>query len=134
MRSLRRPARPSATLRRLYLLNATVLIAHEIDSAFWREWELFGLPGGIQLFVALHLVVVAIVLYGAQTITLGRSSGVAFAWLLAAGGLFAAVVHSVFLLQGGAAFRAPVSILLLVASAVLSVAMVVALIGLRRAR
>lgn len=25
----------------LYLANATVLITHEIDSAYWHEWELF---------------------------------------------------------------------------------------------
>jgi len=26
---------------RLYLANTALLIAHEIDSAYWKEWELF---------------------------------------------------------------------------------------------
>jgi len=31
----------------LYLANAVLLINHEIDSAYWKEWELFKLPGGM---------------------------------------------------------------------------------------
>lgn len=34
----------------LYLLNAALLITHEIDSAYWHELEPFGIRGGIQLF------------------------------------------------------------------------------------
>src|SRR3990170_2403138 len=40
----------------LYLLNTALLSTHEIDSAFWKEWELFGLPlaaGGVFAF-AIH--------------------------------------------------------------------------------
>jgi hypothetical protein len=36
-----------------YLTNATLLCVHEIDSAYWHEWSLFGIPGGIQLFLTL---------------------------------------------------------------------------------
>ncbi|MHA1463081.1 MAG: DUF6713 family protein, partial [Candidatus Heimdallarchaeota archaeon] len=25
----------------LYMVNAVLLILHEIDSAYWKEWELF---------------------------------------------------------------------------------------------
>jgi hypothetical protein len=47
---------PSHTLlRRLYLANAAFLIADEIDSAYWHEWDLFGLGGGIGGFVLLHV-------------------------------------------------------------------------------
>jgi len=38
----------------LYLINAILLINHEIDSAFWKEWELFKLLGGIGGFLILH--------------------------------------------------------------------------------
>jgi hypothetical protein len=40
----------------IYLVNATLLIVHEIDSAYWKEWELFKLPGGAGGFVILHKV------------------------------------------------------------------------------
>jgi hypothetical protein len=45
-----------------YLVNATLLINHEIDSAYWREWELFHLPGAVTDFILIHLPVVFIVL------------------------------------------------------------------------
>lgn len=38
----------------LYLANAILLICHEMDSAYWKEWELFRLPGGITLFLIIH--------------------------------------------------------------------------------
>jgi hypothetical protein len=39
----------------IYMINAILLISHEIDSAYWKEWELFKLPGGIGVFW-LHFV------------------------------------------------------------------------------
>lgn len=34
----------------LYLTNAVLLINHEIDSAYWKEWDLFRFPGGLRVF------------------------------------------------------------------------------------
>ena len=48
----------------LYLLNCALLFSHEIDSAYWQEWDLFGLPGGIQLFLVLNLLLLVVALYG----------------------------------------------------------------------
>ena len=52
----------------IYLINAILLINHEIDSAFWREWELFKLPGGTSGFLALHFPILFLVLYGLVSI------------------------------------------------------------------
>ena len=38
----------------IYLANAVLLISHEIDSAYWKEWDLFKLPGGITGFLIIH--------------------------------------------------------------------------------
>lgn len=116
----------------LYLLNAAVLITHEIDSAYWHEWELFGIPGGIQTFLALNLLLVIVVLYGFQALAMGRSSGIIFSWVLVAGGLFAVGIHTYFLLDGSEAFRLPASLVLLLATLVLSLAQALALVGARR--
>jgi hypothetical protein len=59
----------------LYLLNAAVLFTHEIDSAYWHEWELFGLPGGIQVFLCVNLLLIIVILYGHQALAVGRVSG-----------------------------------------------------------
>jgi hypothetical protein len=97
---------PNDVHPRLFLLNATVLLAHQVDAAYWQEWELFGIPGGIQVFVLLNLPIIAVVLHGVRAIALDRPSGVRLSWLLVASGLFAAVFHAAHLLRGDDAFRA----------------------------
>jgi hypothetical protein len=105
----------------LYLANSALLIAHEIDSAYWQEWNLFHLPGGIQVFVLLNLLVVVLVLAGYRSVLLGRRSAVAWSWLLVGGGGIGVVVHGWFLAAGDQAFRAPMSMLVLAAWGILSV-------------
>lgn len=117
----------------LYLLNAVVLITHEIDSAFWHEWEIFGIPGGIQVFLGLNLLLVIVILYGHQALALGRASGFVLSWVLVAGGLFAVIIHTYFLLQGSEAFRLPASLALLVTTFLLSLAQAAALLRARSA-
>lgn len=123
---------PSPLLRRLYLLNAAVLITHEIDSAYWQEWELFGLPGGIQLFLALNLLIVFVVLYGQQALVRGKPAGIVMSWVLVAGGLSAAGIHSYFLFSGELAFRLPMSVFLLAAAFVVSLLQGAALVDVGR--
>lgn len=59
----------------LYLTNAVLLINHELDSACWKEWELFKLPGGIAGFLPLHFPLLAAILYGLVLAAFERSGG-----------------------------------------------------------
>ncbi len=43
------------TPEKMYATTLTFLIAHQIDAAYWKEWEMFLLPGGIQFFDLLVL-------------------------------------------------------------------------------
>jgi hypothetical protein len=104
----------------LYLLNSALLVTHEIDSAFWHEWDLFGLPGGLQGFLVVNLVLVLIVLYGFKQVLLETRAGRWFSLALAGVGIFAFSVHSYFMLRGHPEFRLPVSIGLLWATFVVS--------------
>ena len=104
----------------LYLANATVLLAHQIDAAYWHEWELFGMPGGIQLNVLLNLPIILLILWGLRALAIRRTAGFVVAWLLVAAGLFAACIHSFFLLRGDESFTLPVSLALLIATSILS--------------
>ena len=97
----------------IYLANAAIVIVHEIDSAYWHEWELFRLPGGITGFLLLHIPLVALVLYGLVALAEGERSGLIISLLLAAGGLFALCAHGYFLLKGRREFRKPVSLFIL---------------------
>ena len=109
-----------AKIANIYLVNAVVLISHEIDSAYWREWELFRLPGGIQLFLVLNLLLVGLVLCGYRSVLLWTRGARAFSFLLAFLGLFAVLIHGIFLATGAPEFRLPMSLALLLATLVLS--------------
>jgi hypothetical protein len=116
-----------------YLANATILITHQIDAAYWHEWDLFGMPGGIQLNLLLNIPLVMLMLFGQQRLTQGYADGFVFSWLLVAGGIIAVSLHSYFLLQGDDAFRLPVSLGLLTATFLLSLAQAIALFTLHNA-
>jgi hypothetical protein len=62
----------------LYAVNAVLLIVHEIDSAYWKEWELFHLPGGISGFLALHIPLILVVFYGFSRVVLETRGGLVF--------------------------------------------------------
>jgi hypothetical protein len=117
-----------STLVWLYLANAAVLITHEIDSAFWREWELLHLPGGIQGFLLLNLALVLIILYGLRALILQTPASQVLAWLLTVGGLFATTLHGLFLWIGDPSFRNATSIGLLALTFALSLSMAVVLL------
>jgi|GEM_PF-228517 hypothetical protein len=107
-------------LCRLYLANTAFLIAHEIDSAYWHEWNLFGLGGGIGAFVLLHVPLAAAVLWGFGALRTGARSGLWMSILLAVAGLSAGAIHGAFLLSGRPEFRTPVSIGVIAVTALLS--------------
>jgi hypothetical protein len=93
----------------IYLLNAVVLINHEIDSAYWREWELFRLPGGVTGFLLLHFPILFFVLYGLVQVREGTRAGLGFSMALAGSGLFAFCLHFWFIRRGRAEFTSSIS-------------------------
>ncbi|MFH1438444.1 MAG: DUF6713 family protein [Pseudomonadota bacterium] len=97
----------------LYMANAIVLITHEIDSAYWKEWELFRLPGGPGGFLLLHVPMLLLILYGLVLVYTESLAGLVISLVLCGGGLFAFSIHTVFLKKGDGRFDAPVSKLLL---------------------
>lgn len=110
----------------LYLANAAALILHQIDAAYWHEWELFGIPGGNQVNLILNLPIVILVLYGHQALAQGQAVGLRLYWLLVVTGLFTVSIHSYFLMQGSEAFWQPVSVAILTATLLLSLAQAIA--------
>jgi hypothetical protein len=73
----------------LYLVNSALLFTHEVDSGYWQEWQLFDLPGGIQMFLVMNFVLVIIGLLGFKYVVLQRRAGVWFSLVQAASGVFA---------------------------------------------
>ena len=93
----------------LYLMNAILLIIHEIDSAFWKEWELFKLPGGIGGFLIMHFPLLFLILYGLVLVWEQSLLGLIVSLVLSAGGIFAFCIHTVFIRRGRPEFNTPIS-------------------------
>jgi hypothetical protein len=105
----------------LYLINAVLLINHEIDSAYWKEWELFKLPGEITGFLLLHFPILGFILWGLILITKQSPWAWVFSLLLCAGGIFAFTIHTWFLRKGRPEFDKPVSKSILMALLIVSI-------------
>ena len=106
----------------LFLLNSTVLFTHQIDAAYWHEWNLFHLPGGNQLNLILNLPIIALVLLAFLQVATHSLHQRLCHQFLAGLGLLTVAIHSGFLLAGHPEFLQPVSLLLLAATLILSVA------------
>ncbi len=112
------------TLEVVYLLNLALLATHEIDSAYWKEWELLGLPGEIQTFLVLNFVVLLVAFVGLRQLALGARSGFLISLLVGFSGIAAFLIHGYFIVGGYPQFRLPGSIVVLVLTLVASVAQV----------
>jgi hypothetical protein len=99
----------------LYLANSVLLINHEIDSAYWKEWELFKLPGGITVFLLLHFPLLLFILWGLTLISRQSPSGNIFSLILSLGGIFAFAIHTYFLRKGRKEFNQSISKCILLA-------------------
>jgi hypothetical protein len=99
----------------LYLINTILLILHEMDSAYWKEWELFRLPGGITVFLLLHFPLYVAVLYGLVLVYPAQLAGFILSLVIAAAGIFAFCIHTYFLHQGRSEFDTAISKVILAA-------------------
>jgi hypothetical protein len=94
-------------------MNAILLINHEIDSAFWKEWELFKLPCGINGFLILHFPILFLILCGLVLVYKQSFLGLIVSLILGAGGIFAFGIHMIFIRKGRHEFNTPISRIIL---------------------
>ena len=109
----------------LYALVLALLFTHQIDSAYWKEWELLHIPGGPQLNLVLNFALIAIGLAGFAFVIDGSTAGHAMSLLVAAAGVFACALHAHFIAHGDERFRLPASIAVLAATLPASIALAV---------
>jgi hypothetical protein len=107
-------------LEGLYVSTTALLVAHQIDSAFWQEWNLFGMSGGIQAFVLMNVALIVPFLYGLILLVRTPRVGARYGMVLSAVGVAAFVVHTWFFVHGHPEFRVPASIAVLAATLVTS--------------
>jgi hypothetical protein len=111
-------------LNRVIVLNMALLITHQIDAAYWHEWELFRLPGGIQLFNVMNLIIFLIVLGCFVNVIERKPSGFYCALGLAAVSALVLPIHAGFALAGYSQFHLPVSIAVIMGTFLASIVQV----------
>jgi hypothetical protein len=92
-----------------YLAAAVLLILHEMDSAFWKEWQLFKLPGGVGFFLVLHIPLYVLLLLGLAWLAREKRAGLWVAAATGAAGIAAGIIHGVFLRRGHKEFSTFIS-------------------------
>jgi hypothetical protein len=78
----------------VFIINATLLILHEIESAYWKEWEILKLPGRITGFILLHIPILLLMFYGLIEVVKQSAAGYIFCLIFGLGGLLPFAVHS----------------------------------------
>ena len=108
----------------VFIINATLLILHEIESAYWKEWEILKLPGGITGFIVIHIPVLLLMLYGLVEVEKRSAAGNILSLVFGIVGLFPFVVH-MLLVKKNDRFNLPISTVLLYANAVFGILLLV---------
>lgn len=114
-----------------YIVNASLVLCHEIDSAFWQEWRLFHLPGGAAGFVAMHLVVVPIILVGLVMVARGSAQSRWWSIPIGVAGAAGSIAHLTFLARGDESFSTPFSVALIAAFGLSSVTLTIVALRVR---
>jgi hypothetical protein len=92
----------------IFILNASLLLLHEIESAYEKEWEILKLPGKITGFLLLHIPLILLLFYGAFEIQRISLNGLIIGILTGVGGIIPFLVHRVVLYRKDK-FNLPVS-------------------------
>jgi hypothetical protein len=79
-----------------YMLNATLLLLHEIESAYEKEWEILKIPGKITLFLILHIPIILLLFYGLLEIEKQSRIGLRLGIITGIAGVIPYLVHKVF--------------------------------------
>ena len=107
-------------LDRVVALNLSLVMAHQADAAYWKEWEMFGLPGGIQLFTIFNLAAFLLLLVCFVAVVLRTRAGLRGSFVIAALSGIVLPIHTAFGLAGFTQFDVPVSIAIIVGTFVVS--------------
>jgi hypothetical protein len=107
----------------IYLINAMILIIHEIDSAYWQEWKLINSndKNGINGFLILHFPMIFIILLGLVLVYEEKPAGMIISLILSAGGLFAYFFHFYHLRKGRQEFNTVISKAVIISTLLISI-------------
>jgi hypothetical protein len=106
-------------MERSYLMTMCLLIFHQIDAAYWKEWEMFYLPGGVQGFLLFNIVLIPIVLLGYRSVIAHEQKARNYSYFCAGLGITTFIIHLVFIILDYEQFTLPLS-MFVIASCLIS--------------
>ena len=86
----------SKVLIYLCIINSVLLILHEIESAYEKEWIILKIPVDITGFILLHIPILILLFYCPIAILLGHGIGYTLSIIIGFGGTIPFLVHKVF--------------------------------------
>ena len=96
-----------------YLATMCFLIFHQIDAAYWREWDMFFLPGGIQGYLLFNIAIIPVLILGYKNVVESSKLAVRYAYFCSGLGVTTFVVHAIFLVLGYDQFKLPLSLVII---------------------
>jgi hypothetical protein len=78
------------------IINSTLLILHEIESAYENEWNLLHLPGKISFFLILHIPILLVLFYCPIGLLLNTKASTILSASIGMAGVLPFLVHKVF--------------------------------------
>ena len=87
------------TITMLYIIKSTLLLLHEIESAYEKEWEILKLPGKITGFLLLHIPIIILIFYGLIEIDKNSTIGLIFGIVTGIGGVIPFIVHKIIVIK-----------------------------------
>lgn len=112
----------------VYILNATLLLLHEIESGYEKEWELLKLPGGITGFLLMHIPIILLLFWGLIELYRQTTTGVVIGVVAGLGGLIPFVIHKLMVKKAGH-FDKPISNVIIILNVVTGLVTMVLAIG-----
>ena len=101
-------------MERAYLTTMSLLIFHQIDAAYWKEWEMFHLPGGVQGYLVFNIIAIPVLLNGYRHLTRQSERAKIYSCLCGSLGVITFLIHAAFVAFGASQFDLPLSILIIV--------------------
>ena len=101
-------------MERAYLTTMSLLIFHQIDAAYWKEWEMFHLPGGVQGYLVFNIIAIPILLNGYRHLIRQSERAKIYSYICGTLGVITFLLHAAFAAFGASQFDLPLSILIIV--------------------
>lgn len=112
-------------LNKVVILNLALVLTHQVDAAYWHEWEMFQLPGGIQLNNFINVLAFIALLYLFVPVVQRKASGMTCSLVIAAISALVLPIHAGFAIAGHQQFHLPFSIFIIAGTFLLSILQVV---------